>query len=212
MFRDFDSGRLSKVCAVRWVVIGEVAFLFFMGLSVALHPGYVLARREGGISEYGVHAKTALLYTIAWTALAGSNMRAARVCGGRGVCSNTVRKLLLFYSAAIFLVLVSTYFYSLDAVLRDIHYGFGAVLVTFMSVAAYWSYRQLPDVHWARAMLWVQVLGSLAALLSIVGALHVLFGAESISNVGCAILLAKTCCSALDRGAEPAAVIAAAVP
>jgi hypothetical protein len=128
------------------------------------------------------------------------------VCAGRGACSEKVRKLLLFYSAAIFLVLVSTYFYSLDAVLRDIHYGFGAVLVTFMSVAAYWSYRQLPEVHWARAVLWVQVLGSVAALLSIVGALHVLFCAESISNVGCAVLLAKTCSSALDRGVETTVV------
>jgi hypothetical protein len=41
---------------VRWVVIGEVAFLFFMGASVALHPGYVLARHEGAISEYGAHS------------------------------------------------------------------------------------------------------------------------------------------------------------
>src|SRR5271154_2318150 len=121
-----------------------------MGASVALHPGYVLARREGGISEYGLHAKTAGLYTIAWAALAGSNMRAARVCGGRGTCSARVRKLLLFYSVAIFLVLMSTYFYSLDAVMKYIHYGFGAVLVTFMSVAAYWLCRQLTGVSWAR--------------------------------------------------------------
>ena len=55
---------------------------------------------------------------------------------------------------------------------KYIHYGFGAVLVTFMSVAAYWLYRQLTDVPWARAALWVQVLGSVAALLSIVGVFH----------------------------------------
>ena len=201
---------LSRLCAVRWVVFGEVAFLFFMGVSVALHPGFVLARREGGISQYGVHAKTAVLYTLAWTALAGSNMRAARVCGGRGACSQKMRKLLVFYSVAIFFVLISTYFYSLDAVLKYIHYGFGAILVTFMSVAAYWLCRQLVGVSWARAALWVQVLGSLAALLSIVGALHVLFCAETISNVGCAVLLAKTCSRALDERVDDIAVVAIA--
>jgi hypothetical protein len=201
---------LDRLRAVRWVVFGEVAFLFFMSVSVALHPGFVLARREGGISQYGVHAKTAVLYTIAWMALAGSNMRAARVCSGSGACSVKMRKLLLFYSGAIFLVLISTYFYSLDAVLKYIHYGFGAILVTFMSVAAYWLSRQLADVSWARAVLWVQVLGSLAALCSIVGLLHVLFCAESISNVGCAILLAKTCSRALDERADDVAVIAIA--
>jgi hypothetical protein len=129
-------------------------------------------------------------------------MRAARACGGRGVQSQKVRRLLLTYCAATFFVLISTYFYSLDAVLKYIHYGFGAILVTFMSVAAYWLCRQLPDVSWARATLWVQVLGSLAALLSIVGVFHVLFCAESISNVGCAILLVKTCSGSLDENIE----------
>jgi hypothetical protein len=170
-----------------------------MGVSVALHPGYVLARHEGGISEYGVHIKTAVLYTLAWTVLAVGNMRAARSCAGRGVRSAKIRQLLLIYSGVTFFVLVSTYFYSLDAVLKYVHYGFGAVLVVFMSAAAYWLFRQLPDVTWARAILWIQVLGSAAALLSIVGALHVLFGAETISNVGCAILLVKTCHGALDE-------------
>jgi hypothetical protein len=180
-----------------------------MGAGVALHPGFVLARHEGGISEYGVHVKTAVLYTLGWVLLAGGNMRAARACGGRGVRSEKVRKLLLFYSAASLLVLVSTYFYSLDSVLSYIHYGFAAVLVVFMSTAAFWLYRQLPDVLWARAVLWVQLLGSIAALLSVVGALHVLFGAETISNVGCAILLAKTCSRALDAdvGQFPVAVV-----
>src|SRR5579863_3747816 len=183
-----------------------------MGVSVALHPGYVLARHEGGISEYGVHLKTAVLYTLAWVVFAGSNMRAARVCRGGCVRSAKVRTLLLTYSAVVFLVLVSTYFYSLDAVLKYIHYGFGAVLVTFMSVAAFWLYRQLTGVTWARATLWVQVLGSAAALLSIVGVLHVLFIAESISNVGCAILLAKTCGGALDDGVREIAIVVKAQP
>jgi hypothetical protein len=195
---------------LRWVVFGEVSFLFFMGAGVALHPGFVLARHEGGISEYGVHVKTAVLYTLAWALLAGGNMRAARACAGRGVRSEKVRKLLLFYSAASLFVLMSTYFYSLDAVLSYIHYGFAAVLVVFMSAAAYWLYRQLSDVPWARAALWIQVIGSVSALLSIVGAIHVLFCAETISNVGCAILLAKTCSRALDvDGREISEVVVA---
>jgi hypothetical protein len=116
----------------------------------------------------------------------------------------------LTYSAVTFFVLVSTYFYSLDAVLKYIHYGFGAVLVTFMSVAAYWLCRQLRDVAWARTVLWVQVIGSLAALASIVDITHVLFYAETISNVGCAILLAKMCSVSLDEHAGEGAVIAVA--
>jgi uncharacterized membrane protein len=116
----------------------------------------------------------------------------------------------LFYSAASLLVLISTYFYSLDAVLSYIHYGFAAVLVVFMSTAAYWLYRQLTDVSWARAALWVQVLGSISALLSIVGGLHVLFCAETVSNVGCAILLVKMCSRALDGNVGEISVVVVA--
>jgi hypothetical protein len=181
-----------------------------MGAGVALHPGYVLAQHEGGISEYGVHVKTAMLYTLGWAMLAGGNMRAARLCGGHGVRSEKVRKLLLVYSAASLLVLISTYFYSLDALLSYVHYGFAAVLVVFMSAAAHWLYRQLTDVSWSRAVLWIQLLGSTSTLLSIVGVFHVLFCAETISNVGCAILLAKLCSRALDGtvGEIPAVVAA----
>jgi hypothetical protein len=195
---ELTDGLFVNTKLLRWVVFGEVAFLFLMGAGVALHPGYVLARHEGGISEYGVHVKTAVFYTLAWAVLAGGNMRAARACGGHGIRSEKVRKLLLFYSASSLLVLMSTYFYSIDAVMSYIHYGFAAVLVVFMSLAAYWLYRQLADVSWARAALWVQFVGSTSALLSIVGVLHVLFCAETISNVGCAILLAKTSSRALD--------------
>jgi hypothetical protein len=132
------------------------------------------------------------------------------LCGGRGVRSEKVRKLLLFYSAASLLVLISTYFYSLDAVLSYVDYGFAAVLVVFMSTAAYWLYRQLTDVSWARAVLWLQLLGSVSTLLSIVGAVHVLFFAETISNVGCAILLAKLCSRSLDGNVGEISVVVAA--
>jgi hypothetical protein len=178
--------------ATRWVILGEAAFLFFMGLSVLLHPGFVLAKREGGISEYGVHIKTALLYTAAWAVLAVANVRAARELDERHETSAKMRKVLFGYTAAILLVLLSTYVYSLDTVMRYIHYALGATLIVFMSWASYWLYRLRAKSPLARTLLWAQVLGSLAALMSILGVIHVLFAAETLSNVGCAVILATT--------------------
>jgi hypothetical protein len=183
----------SSVRAVKHIIFGEAAFLFFMGISVTLHPGYVLAKQEGGISEYGLHVKTAVLYTLAWVILAYCNTRAARHYADGDTRSKGVRKLLLAYSVASLFVLVSTYFYSLNAVLKYIHYGFGAILIVFMSAASLWLFRQLPATSWTRTFLYVQVLGSFAALLSIAGVVHVLFFAESLSNIGCALLLIRTC-------------------
>ncbi len=122
----------SRLHALRWFVFGEVAFcsrrhrrVSVRALTRRLRAG---RRHDRGWTarEYGVHVKTAVLYTLAWAVLAGGNMRAARAHSGRGVRSEKVRKLLLAYSVATSLVLVSTYFYSLDAVLKYIHYGLGA--------------------------------------------------------------------------------------
>ncbi len=46
--------------AVTYVVRGEFAFLLFTGVCVALHPGIVLKWNEGGMSNYGLHLKTAV--------------------------------------------------------------------------------------------------------------------------------------------------------
>jgi hypothetical protein len=43
-----------------------------------------------------------------------------------------------------------------------------------------------------------------------VGVIHVLFCAETISNVGCALLLAKTCSRSLDAAVDDIAVVALA--
>lgn len=189
----------NRLRAVRYIIFGEVVFLLFMGISVTLHPGFVLARREGGISEYGLHIKTAVLYTVAWAALALGNMRAAREYADGNAHSRTVRKLLLSYSLVSFLVLVSTYAYSLNAVLKYIHYGFGAILIVLMSWVSFWMYRHLPPSPLTRILLYTQVLGSVAALLSIVGVVDVLCAAETLSNVGCAILLARTCAKSVGK-------------
>ena len=61
---------------------GEVLFLFFTAVSVALHPGFVLQRDEGGMSNYGLHVKTAVPYTLALALLVLYSARAASLYGG----------------------------------------------------------------------------------------------------------------------------------
>ena len=65
--------------AYRLMVTGEVAFVLFTGVCVALHPGFVLKRNEGGLSDYGVHIKTTVPYTLSLVllSLCGSARRAS---------------------------------------------------------------------------------------------------------------------------------------
>jgi hypothetical protein len=174
-------------------VTGEVAFLFFTAVSVALHPGFVLKRNEGGMSNYGLHVKTAFFYTLALGLLALYSHRAALLYGGGDTRSRRLRLLLLSYSTIVFFVLLSTYFYSLNSVLKNIHFTLGTALIVTVGVGSLWMYRQWPPSTVVRLLLFVQLVGDLLALMSAMGTLRVLFLAEMLSNIGFAAILIRSC-------------------
>jgi hypothetical protein len=95
---------------------------------------------------------------------------------------------LTAYSVIVIVMLLSTYVYSLNHVLRDIHIGFGTALITFESFAAIWMFGRIRRV-WDGVFLVTELAGALLALVTIVGVLHVLFLAEELVNAGFAGLL-----------------------
>jgi hypothetical protein len=190
--RTSQEGVLGRKAALRYVVVGEIAFLFFLGICVALHPGFVLKRDEGGMSNYGLHAKTALPYTLALASLSFCSIRAALSYSGYG-STRTPRLVTLGYGVIVAAVLLSTYAYSANAVLTDIHFGLGAVLVGFTGVSALWMSTQGKTSVWVVVLLGVQLCGDAGALLATAGALHALFAAEMATNLGFSALLIRTC-------------------
>jgi hypothetical protein len=177
--------------AVAYVVRGELAFLFFVGVCVALHPGFVLKGNEGGMSNYGLHLKTAVPYTFALAALALYTRRAALLCA-QDDRSRRLRLVLTSYSLIVLLILLSSYVYSLDIELKDIHYALGAVLLVLVCAASLWMIRLWSPSKWPVLLLLVQLSGVALALLTALGDLHVLFLSEILSNVGFAGLLIQT--------------------
>ena len=176
-----------------YVVRGEVYFLVLTGVSVALHPGYVLKRNEGGMSNYGLHLKTAWFYTLALALLALYSQRAASLYAHGDQRSRRLRVLLLSYSAVVFSVLLSTYFYTVNAALRDLHFSLGTALIVVVGVGSIWMYTLWPPSLAVRVFLLAQLLGDVLALLTVVGDLHVLFLTEMLSNIAFFALLVRTC-------------------
>lgn len=179
--------------ATNYVVRGELGFLFFTAVSVALHPGFVLKRNEGGMSNYGLHLKTALFYTLALGLLSLYSHRAALLYGKDTRRTKWLRSLLLTYSTVVLCVMVSTYFYTLSVPLKDLHFIFGTALIVVVGFGSLWMYRQWPPSVGVTALFLVQLAGDALSLLTVVGALHVLFVAEMLSNIGFACLLIRTC-------------------
>lgn len=178
--------------AVADLLRGEISFLFFTGVCVALHPGFVLKWNEGGMSNYGLHLRTGIPFTLALGLLALFSGRAARRYAGGDAVSRRLSLLLWGYCGTVLSVMLSSFVYSLNLALKDVHYVFSTLLLVLVGIASIWIYRLWPPKGWDRLALFAQLLGDALALLTIGGGLHFLFAAEILSNVGFAGLLIRT--------------------
>ncbi|HEV7958488.1 MAG TPA: hypothetical protein VGP11_03405, partial [Acidimicrobiales bacterium] len=109
-----NSEKLSSPSSARDVLWGQIGFAVFIGVCVALHPGFVLKANEGGISDYGVHAKTVAPYTLALGLPGVLTFLAAQRLHTLSPAARQLRAVLFTYSALITLTLLSTYPYTVD--------------------------------------------------------------------------------------------------
>jgi hypothetical protein len=171
---------------------GQFCFGLFIAVCVALHPGFVLKWNEGGMSDYGSHLETALPYTLALLGLSEFSRRGASLFRGNDRTTRRLRRVLYFYSAIVLVMLVSTYVYTLNFTLRDFHFGFGAILILFEVSTSVWMFLLFRRFVWDGIFLVMQIVGSVLCLVTIVGALHVLFFAEMLTGAGFAGLIIHT--------------------
>ncbi len=178
-----------KTRAVAYVAYGQLLLALFLALCVLLHPGIVLKADEGGMSNYGIHSKTAAAYTLSLGLPTLFSFWAARLFIGDGRSVRQFRFLLRLYGWLILLTLLSTYVYSLDTALRDIHIAIGVALAIFEVAASVWMYRLLSQRRWDATLLAVELVGFALAVFTIVGVLHVLFLSQVLTSGAFALLL-----------------------
>jgi len=185
-----DVGSQQRVAA--YVIRGEAAFLLFTCVCVALHPGFVLKWREGGLSNYGLHIKTAVPYTLALALLSLYSQRAAAHCASGDSRSRQLRWLLAAFSLVLLLVLLSSYVYSLNPTLKVVHFALGGVLVVLVGAASVWMFVHWSPSTWDWLFLAVQLVGDAVALLTGLGDAHLLFLSEMLTNIGFVGLLVRS--------------------
>ncbi len=165
------------------VVRGQISFWLFTIICVALHPGFVLKSDEGGMSNYGIHAKTFVPYTLALAVTAFYSQRAA----GRIDPRSEFRGLawaLRYYSLLLFLVLVSTYPYSLNRGWRDTHFTFAVALALVEVIGVTWIIRTVERDPLDLALLALQWTGVFLLALTGLFGFHLLFLTEVVMAVG----------------------------
>ena len=178
----------AKATRTRDVALGQISFAAFIAICVALHPGFVFNSNEGGLSNYGVHAKTVVPYTLALALAAGFTLRAARI-NHRSRSSHRFERVLNTYGALTLLTLVTTYGYTLNKPLKDLHVGVGVVITVFEFAASVWMYREIKSLHFVFA---AGLVGFALAIVTFFGALHVLFLTQLLIGGAFALLLIRT--------------------
>ncbi|MHB8380463.1 MAG: hypothetical protein ACYDB2_11255 [Acidimicrobiales bacterium] len=174
---------------VRDVVRSQLALAIFIAVCVALHPGEVLKANEGGLSNYGVHIKTALPYTLARALASALSYRATRSLPASRRETRHFKLLLLTYSALTLLTLVTTYGYTLDSSRRDLHVVVGVAINLFECAASLWMFAVVRHLVPVVAM---GLSGFVLATLTFFGVLHLLFLAQVLIGGAFALLLVST--------------------
>ena len=171
----------------RPILWSQIFLVGFLALSISLHPGFVFKGDEGGISNYGIHLRTAIPYTLAFALGALFTLGAA----GRRPFPGVARIGLLVYAVLLLLTLVSTYVYTLDEGLKLVHVGVTVVLVCFEALASPWMYLRVMG-RGAAALLAVVIVGFVVAGVTFMGAAHLLFVGQALTTLGFAGLLIRT--------------------
>ncbi len=175
--------------AARFVALGQWGFALGIAIAVALHPGLVLKANEGGISDYGVHLKTAVPYDLALACAALGSYLAARHARDSVKLPRRLHTVLLTYTVLVSLTLATTFGYTLDRPQRDLHVLAGSVLTVFEVLASWWMYR---EHHGDLSLALAQLVGFVLGALTIVDLTHLLFVSEIVTGVSFALLLYRT--------------------
>ena len=178
-----------KESVVRDVARSQIAFASFIALCVALHPGEVLKRNEVGLSNYGVHLKTVVAYTLAFALASLFAYRATRSLRPARRETRHFKVLLLAYSGLTLLTLITTYGYTLDGPQRDLHVAVGVAVTLFECAATLWMYVVVRDLVLVAAVSLIALVG---AALTFFGVLHLLFLSQVLIGGSFALLLVRT--------------------
>ena len=165
---------------------------FFSAVCVGVHPGFVLKWNEGGFSNYGIHIKTAIPYSIAFLGCSFFAARAARSLIGLNSSARHYGGMLATYAVLMLCTLVSTYGYTLNHFLKNIHTVVGIATMLFEPLASLWMYWRLRRTAWTRTLLVLELSGLVIAAIDYFAILHVLFLAQVLTAFAFGALLVRS--------------------
>lgn len=173
-----------KPRGVAEVARGQIALFVFTALCVALHPGLVLKRNEGGLSNYGIHIKTVVPYSLAFLGAAWFSLRAtSSLClddqAGRGF-----RRILRLFAVSLLVILLSTYLYKINRAFDDVHVLINIAAGVFETISTAWMFHVFRKERYVLMWSGVELVGFVLGLLTVAIVVHLVFVSELVTAIG----------------------------
>ncbi len=181
---------MTRSRASLYVAVGQWGLLALLALAVALHPEFVVRWNEVGLSNYGVHLRTVIPYTLALGLGGGLALASARSIVASDRTTRHLRFVLNAYGTLVLLILASTYGYRVSSSLRVVHITINVITAIFLTGASPWLFTRIPtrsNSFW----LTVELAGFVLAVVDFVNLLHVLFLAQLLIGVGFGVLIVR---------------------
>jgi len=176
----------------RLVARGQLWLWALLLVCIALHPGLVLKRNESGLSNYGIHLKTVVPYSLSLILGATYSFRAMRLIRADGYLSSVFRWILWTYALLLALSLLSTYIYKLNNPLNDLHVGINVATALFETIAAAWM-AFIWRTHSAVLVIFgSEVIGFVLGALTIANVVHLVLVSEALVGIGFGLLLYRS--------------------
>ncbi len=174
----FRVGRFSRDVALGILLLGQVVLVLGLAVCVVLRPGLVVKRDESGVSNYGIHLRTAVPYSLALVGAGASSL----IVGLRHRLPRSDRALLVAYGTLMGGELLSTYPYRVNEAWHTLHLAMGFALVAFEFLSVWWwgTRSRFPLRWWGVA---VETVGLALALATLAAVVHALFLAEVLTSV-----------------------------
>jgi hypothetical protein len=171
-------------------VLAQLTLFLFLFICFLLIPHFLFESNEGGVSNYGTYARTIIPYTIGF-GLCGVLTIQAALSLPKEISYRALRRALLLLGILYLLELLSTYSYKQSDVFNNIHVFISALSAVYCMAISIWLALSVARTSVNVLLMLAQCLGFIAAALTYVGYLHILFIAEVFTGAVFGILLVR---------------------
>jgi hypothetical protein len=178
--------------AVRCLIAGQLSLFGFLLVCLLLIPHFLTQHNEGGVSNYGLYAKTVIPYSLAFGLCGILTLRAAWLIPKGTASYKVVKRSLIALGIMFLVVLVSTYPYKVNDTFNTIHIYAGSLLTLLEMLLGGWFALFLARGIWNIVIFAAQIIGIIIGVMTRLNVIHVLFITEMLTSLAFGALLVRT--------------------